>query len=77
MILRQGVRVALIGCLLGLGGAMVLGNVISGFLFQTAPADPVVLTAIGLLLIGAATLASYLPARRATRVDPMAALREH
>jgi putative ABC transport system permease protein len=77
MILRQGLSIALAGCAVGLVGALAFGRVIAGFLFQTAPTDPVVLGCIGLLLIGATALASYLPARRATRVDPMAALREN
>ncbi len=77
MILRQGMAIASIGCLAGLAGAIACGRVISGFLFQTAPADPVVLAGICLLLLAATMLASYLPARRATRIDPMAALREN
>jgi putative ABC transport system permease protein len=77
MILRQGLAIALIGCLLGLAGALACGQLIAGFLFQTAPADPLVLAAISVVLLAATLLASYLPARRATRIDPMAALREN
>ena len=77
MILRQGMVIALIGCAAGLAGAIACGRIIAGFLFQTAPADPVVLTGICVLLVAATMLASYLPARRATRIDPMAALREN
>jgi predicted permease len=76
MILRQGMAIALIGCAVGLAGALACGKVIAGFLFQTAPADPLVLASISLVLLSATMLASYLPARRATRIDPMAALRE-
>ena len=58
-------------------GTVVLVGValIAGFLFQTAPTDFGALAGISLTLIGATLLASFLPARRATRVDPMAALR--
>jgi ABC-type antimicrobial peptide transport system permease subunit len=69
--------IALAGCAVGLVAALVFGRVIAGFLFETAPTDPMVLGCIGLLLICATALASYLPARRATQVDPMAALREN
>ena len=72
MILRQGMAIVLIGCVAGLAGALACG--IAGFLFQTAPADPVVLAGICILLLSATMLASYLPARRATHIDPMAAL---
>jgi putative ABC transport system permease protein len=77
MILRQGMTIALIGCVAGLAGALACSRIIEGFLFQTAPADPVVLAGICLVLLASTTLASYLPARRATRIDPMAALREN
>ncbi len=78
MILRQGLSIAVVGgCSVGLVAALVFGRVIAGFLFETAPTDPVVLGFIGLLLICATALAGYLPARRATEVAPMAALREN
>jgi putative ABC transport system permease protein len=77
MILRQGMAIALIGCVAGLAGALACGRIIAGFLFQTAPADPVVLAGICVVLLASTMLASYLPARRATRIDPMAALREN
>jgi putative ABC transport system permease protein len=77
MILRQGATIALIGCVAGLAGAIACGRIIAGFLFQTAPTDPLVLAGICILLLAATMLASYLPARRATRIDPMAALREN
>jgi ABC-type antimicrobial peptide transport system permease subunit len=77
MILRQGMFIALIGCVAGLAGAIACGQILAGFLFQTAPSDPVVLVGICVLLVAATMLASYLPARRATRIDPMAALREN
>ena len=76
MILGQGLVIVLAGCLAGLAGALVCGRVISGFLFQTAPSDPLTLACISLVLTASTLLACYFPARRATRIDPMAALRE-
>jgi putative ABC transport system permease protein len=77
MILRQGLAIVLAGCAVGLAGALVCGRVIAGFLFQTAPTDPVTLVGISLVLVASTLCACYLPARRATRIDPMAALREN
>src|SRR5688572_11963654 len=65
-----GVRLAL-----GAGGALVLGRLLSGFLVNTSPRDAATLTTVIGLLAGIALVASYLPARRATRVDPMVSLR--
>ena len=64
-----------IGLGLGLAGAIVAGRFLEQFLIRTAPTDPLALTLVSLLLIVVAALASVLPARRATRVDPMVALR--
>lgn len=64
-----------IGLGLGLAGAIVAGRFLERFLIRTAPTDPLALTLVSLLLIVVATLASVLPARRATRVDPVVALR--
>jgi putative ABC transport system permease protein len=77
MILGQGLAIVLIGCAAGLAGALACGRVIAGFLFQTAPTDPVTLVGISLILAASTLFACYLPARRATRIDPMAALREN
>jgi putative ABC transport system permease protein len=76
MIMREGLTIVAIGCAAGLAGALACGRLIAGFLFQTAPTDFGALAAITLVLAGATLLACYLPARRATRVDPMTALRE-
>jgi predicted permease len=64
-----------IGLGFGLAGAIAAGRFLERFLVRTAPTDPLALTLVSLLLIVVATLASVLPARRATRVDPMVALR--
>jgi putative ABC transport system permease protein len=77
MILRQGLAIVLVGCAVGLAGALACGRVIAGFLFQTTPTDALTLVGISLLLTVSTLFACYLPARRATRIDPMAALREN
>jgi putative ABC transport system permease protein len=73
MVFRQGTGMALLG--VGLVAALGLARLISSLLFETSAADPPTFSAVPLLLIGVALLAAYLPARRATRVDPMIALR--
>jgi ABC-type antimicrobial peptide transport system permease subunit len=64
-----------IGLALGLLGALALGRLLRGLLFDIAPLDPFTLVAAPLLLATAALLASWLPARRAARIAPMEALR--
>jgi putative ABC transport system permease protein len=64
-----------LGTCVGLGGAVVLVRFIAKLLFETPPLDGLTFAVVPMLLIGVALLASYLPARRATRVDPMVALR--
>jgi len=75
MVLGDSLTVVAVGSLLGLGGAAVLTRLIRGMLYGVAPLDPVVLVTVALLLVGVATLATYIPARRAGGVDPMVALR--
>jgi predicted permease len=75
MVVRDGLSVVLAGLVVGLPLALLLARGVRAFLFQTPPADPVVLTGVGVVLLLAGTLASYLPARRASRVDPITALR--
>lgn len=75
LIVNQGARLALIGIVLGLGGAYALTNVLAGFLFGVKSVDIPSSAISVLILIIVAVLACYVPARRATRVDPLNSLR--
>jgi putative ABC transport system permease protein len=74
-VLRQGLKVVAIGIAIGLVAALALGRLVATWLYQTNPRDPVTLGLIAFLLAAVAILACLLPARRATKVDPMVALR--
>jgi putative ABC transport system permease protein len=75
LILSEGVRIAVAGVAIGTGIALVAAPRIAPLLFHESPRDPAVFVTVSIVLIGAAVLASLLPARRASRVDPAAALR--
>jgi predicted permease len=75
MFMRQGLALTAVGVLIGLGGAVALARWMSTLLFGVSPLDPFTYTAGAAALTAAAALASYLPSRRATRVDPHAMLR--
>jgi putative ABC transport system permease protein len=70
-----GMRLVLVSVVIGLAGSLVVTRLIAGLLYEVRPADPVTFAGIGLLLALVALLACYLPARRATRVDPALTLR--
>jgi ABC-type antimicrobial peptide transport system permease subunit len=73
--LGQGLGLTLAGVVLGIGGALALTRVMERLLFHVSATDPTTFVAIALLLVVVALAASYIPARRAARIDPMAALR--
>jgi putative ABC transport system permease protein len=75
LVLRQGVKLALVGVALGLVGALALGRVLWSLLYQVSAADPMTFASVSAIAIAVAALACYLPARRATTVDPANALR--
>ena len=75
LVLRQGMLTTAVGLAIGITGALVLTRGMQSLLFDVSPTDPLTLFAVALLLGLAALLASYLPARRATKVDPIVALR--
>jgi putative ABC transport system permease protein len=75
MILGQGLRTIFIGVAIGIAGSLALTRTVESLLFGVTATDPLTFGGVTLLLVGAALLACYIPARRATRVDPMVALR--
>lgn len=75
LIVGQGVWLAVIGIVIGLGAALLLTRAIKSFLFGVSPSDPVTFVGISVLILFTALLASLIPARRATKVDPLIALR--
>ncbi len=75
MVLGQGLRTIFIGIAVGMIGAMALTRTVESLLFGVTPTDPLTFGAVTLLLVGTALLACYVPARRATSVDPVIALR--
>jgi len=76
MVLGQGARLSVLGIGIGLAGSLVVSRLISSFLYQVPSTDPITFGGVSVLLILVALLACYVPARRATRVDPMTCLRE-
>jgi len=75
MVVRQGMVPALMGMGLGIAGALGLTRLLSSLLYGVRPDDPLTFPLVLLILAGVALVATYIPARRATKVDPMIALR--
>ncbi len=75
LIMGRGMRLTAAGLAIGFVAALALGRFVASLLYGVTPTDPLTLLAVALFLALVAMLASYLPARRATRVDPMVALR--
>ncbi len=75
MVLRQGLSLAAVGIVVGLIGAFALTRLMQSLLYEVRPNDPITFVAVAAALLLIALMASFLPARRATRVSPMIALR--
>jgi predicted permease len=76
LVLAEGIRFVAVGVVLGVVGAVAASRALRGMLYGVGPADPLTFAATALMLAGVALLASYVPTRRALRVDPLEALRE-
>jgi putative ABC transport system permease protein len=76
MVLRQGLELTVAGSVLGIVAAAALTRVMSSLLFGVSTTDLTTFTAVPVILIATAMIASYIPALRATRVDPVVALRD-
>ena len=76
LVLRQGLGLAMVGALVGLVGALMVSHLMAGLLYGVRPTDPLTFAGVAILLVSVALLACYIPARRATKVDPMFALRD-
>jgi ABC-type antimicrobial peptide transport system permease subunit len=76
MVLGQGMRTILVGVAVGIVGSFVLTRAVSSLLFGVTATDPVTFGGVTLLLVAVALLACYIPARRATKIDPIVALRD-
>jgi ABC-type antimicrobial peptide transport system permease subunit len=75
MVVGRGIAIGLAGVALGIPGALAVARLMRSMLYGVAPTDPVVFVGVPLLLIVVAAVACYIPARRATKVDPVAALK--
>ena len=75
LVIRQGAVLAVLGALIGIAAALAVTRYLQSFLFGVKPSDPVTIVAVAFGLIAVALLASYIPARRAMKTDPMVALR--
>jgi putative ABC transport system permease protein len=75
LIVAEGAKLTFAGILIGIVGALALTRVMAGLLFEVKPGDPAIFAVVAILLALVALAACYIPARRATKVDPMVALR--
>jgi ABC-type antimicrobial peptide transport system permease subunit len=75
MVLGRGAALSIAGLAIGVGAALMLNSLIASLLFETSPTDPIALAEVGVLLLLASVSACWAPSRRASRVDPLVALR--
>jgi macrolide transport system ATP-binding/permease protein len=75
LVLGEGMKLALLGTVIGVAGALGAARLVQGLLYNVSPLDPIAFTGVPLMLVAVAALAVYLPARRAAAVDPMKALK--
>ncbi len=75
LVLSEGLRLALLGAGIGLAGSFFAARLLSGMLFGVTPSDPLTFVGVAFVLVAVAMVACYIPARRATRIDPLVALR--
>ncbi|KPJ94149.1 MAG: hypothetical protein AMS18_04330 [Gemmatimonas sp. SG8_17] len=76
LVVKQGMQLALVGMVVGLAVAIAATRLMRGFLFEVSPTDPWTFAAVSVLMIAVGLAACYVPARRASRIDPLAALRQ-
>ena len=76
LVVKQGMELAAVGIAAGLAGALLLTRLMNSLLFGVSATDALTFSAVAAVMAGVALLASYVPARRATRLDPLAALRD-
>jgi predicted permease len=76
LVIHKGIKTAFIGLLAGMAGASALASAMRTLLYGVAPLDPAVMIGVAVLLLAVTLIANYIPARRATRIDPMEALRQ-
>jgi putative ABC transport system permease protein len=75
LVIGHGLALTMIGIAIGLGGSIALTRLISAMLYETSATDPTIFAASAAIFLAVALIASYLPARRATRIDPTDAMR--
>jgi ABC-type antimicrobial peptide transport system permease subunit len=75
LVLLEGLKLAVVGVVVGVGVALVTARFLESLLYEVDARDPMILALIAILLVGVAVAASFLPARRASRLDPFLALR--
>jgi len=76
LVIRRGMKLALVGMAIGLAAGAAVSQFLGGLLIEFSPWDPATFIGVSTILLIVAALASYLPARRATRIDPITALRQ-